>query len=196
MHRRRARKAGSTAFAAVWVRRHSCRPVMLACDVKAPAALGSMLRALEYLEGHAVSRRCSGRDEISALSLKSCPSQQSFCEPMLARRRNWPIVFSAGQVPSTMYCGGFVCKQNSMANRFRKTSGPPAPGSKDQDGESAQTYYTSVELIQKETPEKFCLENTSKAPFEETVADLRARLGQYYIKGFKLQVPLCSAMYL
>ena len=95
-----ARKAGSTAFAAVWVRRHSCRPVMLACDVKAPAALGSMLRALEYLEGHAVSRRCSGRDEISALSLKSCPSQQSFCEPMLARRRNWPIVFSAGQVPS------------------------------------------------------------------------------------------------
>ena len=97
---------------------------------------------------------------------------------------------SASQVRSTIYCGGFVCKQNSMANRFRKTSGPPAPGSKDQDGESAQTYYTSVELIQKETPEKFCLENTSKAPFEETVADLRARLGQYYIKGFKLQVPL------
>ncbi len=101
-----------------------------------------------------------------------------------------PVASGSGYVkmcppppPSSMQLliGGYVCKDNSTANRHRKLALASAPGSRDPDGQSSCTYQSTVHILLKERPERFLLENTGQAPAEATVNHLRSQLSDYFV---------------
>jgi site-specific DNA-cytosine methylase len=87
-----------------------------------------------------------------------------------------------------LYVGGFVCKDNSSANRHRRRdSAHSGAGSRDTSGQSYNTYVSSKQAIMQESPRRFILENVGHCPVEPTVEDLRSALPHYFIKCFKTE---------
>jgi site-specific DNA-cytosine methylase len=87
-----------------------------------------------------------------------------------------------------LYVGGFVCKDNSSANRHRRRdSAHSGAGSRDTSGQSYNTYLSSKQAILQESPRRFILENVGHCPVEPTVQDLRSALPHYFIKCFKTE---------
>lgn len=90
--------------------------------------------------------------------------------------------------PLDLYVGGFVCRDNSSANRHRrKDPNHTGAGSRNTSGQSFTTYSSSKDAIQKERPFRFVLENVGHCPAEPTVADLRAALPDYFVMAFKTE---------
>ena len=90
--------------------------------------------------------------------------------------------------PLDLYVGGFVCRDNSSANRHRrKDPGHSGAGSRNTSGQSFSTYSSSKQAIQKERPLRFVLENVGHCPAEPTVQDLRDALPDYFVMGFKTE---------
>jgi len=110
---------------------------------------------------------------------------------------DWPGVPVPLPGPGTLdfYVGGFVCTDNSRANRFRKKGTMTGfgshrkphtgAGSRDPTGQSFMTYSASKAAIRREKPRRFILENVGLCPVDATVKELRRDLPAYYVVGVK-----------
>lgn len=116
-----------------------------------------------------------------------------WCDPALMGTAVQPsegkiLVPSPASGTVDMYVGGYVCKDNSSANRHRrKSANHNGAGSRDSGGQSFGTYASSKKAIKTERPRRFILENVGMCPVESTVQDLRESLPQYFVTCFKTE---------